>query len=61
MASDQQTHKIPQKTRVQAVLARMMGLSAETEEATAALLLSWYQRHTTSVRTIYDRVFHSAM
>ena len=61
MASDQQTHKIPQKTRAQAVLARMMGLSAETEEATAALLLSWYQRHTTSVRTIYDRVFHSAM
>jgi glutamate-ammonia-ligase adenylyltransferase len=61
MTSDHQTHVIPIESHAQTVLARMMGLSAETEEASAHLLLSWYRKHTTAVRSIYERVFHSAM
>lgn len=61
MATDHQTHEIPKDTRSQAVLARMMGQSADTEEAVAGLLLSWYGKHTAAVRAVYERVFHSAM
>jgi glutamate-ammonia-ligase adenylyltransferase len=61
MAAGRQTHEIPDDLHAQAVLARMMGFREETDERTAAALLSRYHAHTFRVRSIYERVFHSAM
>lgn len=61
MTAGRQTHEIPTDIHSQAVLARMMGFRKDTPEETAEALLARYRLHTTRVRSIYDRVFHSAM
>ncbi|MBM3262579.1 MAG: hypothetical protein FJY97_04020, partial [candidate division Zixibacteria bacterium] len=61
MLAGRQTHEIPTDLHSRAVLARMCGFHDPLPENAVEALMTRYHLHTERVRSIYDRVFHSAM